>query len=145
MSWIEITAEVLGQVDASTGTALVDVILDRAEQKGTGGWTVQSALDLGVPTTGIAEAIFARALSGSAAQRGAAVAAGLPAVTNPAPILDRAGFVEDVRRALYASKIVAYSQGFDQIAAASAEYGWDTDRGPAPGSGGAAASSGPGS
>ena len=66
---IEITAEVLRQIDAKTGKPLVDVILDEAEQKGTGRWTVKSALDLGVPVTGIAEAVFARALSGSVAQR----------------------------------------------------------------------------
>lgn len=62
---IEITAEVLRQTDAKTGKPLVDVIVDEAEQKGTGRWTVKSALDLGVPVTGIAEAVFARALSGS--------------------------------------------------------------------------------
>src|SRR5262245_14391733 len=66
---VEITAEVLRQTDAKTGQPLVDVILDEAEQKGTGRWTVKSALDLGVPITGIAEAVFARALSGSVAQR----------------------------------------------------------------------------
>ena len=66
---VEITAEVLRQVDAKTGKPLVDVIRDEAEQKGTGRWTVKSALDLGVPVTGIAEAVFARALSGSVAQR----------------------------------------------------------------------------
>ncbi len=72
---IEITADVLAQPDASTGGSLVDVILDQAEQKGTGRWTVQSALDLGIPITGIAEATFARALSGHAEQRGPARAA----------------------------------------------------------------------
>ena len=66
---IEITAEVLRQTDAKTGKPLVDVIVDEAEQKGTGRWTVKSALDLGVPVTGIAEAVFARALSGSVTQR----------------------------------------------------------------------------
>ena len=69
---IEITAEVLGHVDADTGKAFVDIVLDEAEQKGTGRWTVQNALDLGVPITGIAEATFARALSGSVPQRKAA-------------------------------------------------------------------------
>ncbi len=69
---VEITAEVLRQVDAKTGKPLVDVIVDEAEQKGTGRWTVKSALDLGVPVTGIAEAVFARALSGSVPQRRAA-------------------------------------------------------------------------
>jgi 6-phosphogluconate dehydrogenase len=89
---------------------------------------VQSALVLGVPITGIAEATFARALSGHAEQRaparetfGSDVAA--------LDIDDRDAFIEDVRRALYASKVVAYAQGFDHIAAGSAEYDWDVDRG----------------
>src|SRR5918995_3150278 len=69
---IEITAQVLGHVDARTGQPFVDIVLDQAEQKGTGRWTVQNALDLGVPITGIAEATFARALSGSVPQRTAA-------------------------------------------------------------------------
>jgi 6-phosphogluconate dehydrogenase len=125
---IEITAEVLAHVDAGTGKALVDVILDQAEQKGTGRWTVQNALDLGVPITGIAEATFARALSGSVPQREAARAK-LPANAGNWDVKDKEGFVEDVRQALYASKVVAYSQGFDQIAAASAEYDWNIDRG----------------
>jgi 6-phosphogluconate dehydrogenase len=125
---IEITAEVLSQVDAETGSALVEVILDQAEQKGTGRWTVQNALDLGVPITGIAEATFARALSGSIPQREAARAV-LPAHAAEWVVDDADAFIEDVRQALYASKVVAYSQGFDQIAAASQEYGWDIDRG----------------
>ncbi|MFP3712468.1 NADP-dependent phosphogluconate dehydrogenase [Puerhibacterium sp. TATVAM-FAB25] len=125
---IEITAEVLGHTDARTGAAFVDVVLDQAEQKGTGRWTVQNGLDLGVPITGIAEATFARSLSGLVPQREAARAA-LPAEARPWQVEDRDAFVEDVRKALYASKVVAYSQGFDQIAAASAENGWDIDRG----------------
>jgi 6-phosphogluconate dehydrogenase len=125
---IEITAEVLDHTDAETGSAFVDIVLDQAEQKGTGRWTVQNALDLGVPITGIAEATFARALSGSVPQREAARAA-LPAHAAGFDISDQEAFVEDVRQALYASKVVAYSQGFDQIAAASAEYDWNIDRG----------------
>lgn len=125
---IEITADVLAHTDPVTGAAFVDVVLDQAEQKGTGRWTVQNGLDLGVPITGIAEATFARALSGSVPQRTAARAA-LPADVQGFDITDRDAFVEDVRLALYASKVIAYSQGFDQIAAASAEYGWDIDRG----------------
>jgi 6-phosphogluconate dehydrogenase len=124
---IEITADVLAHVDAATGQAFVDVVLDQAEQKGTGRWTVQNALDLGVPITGIAEATFARALSGSVPQRTAGAA--LPALAGSFDVTDRAAFIEDVRLALYASKVVAYSQGFDQIAAASAEFGWTIDRG----------------
>jgi 6-phosphogluconate dehydrogenase len=138
---IELTVDVLAQVDTETGKPFVDIVLDQAEQKGTGRWTVQSALDLGVPITGIAEATFARALSGHAEQRGPAKEAfGGEAAAFEIP--DRAGgppgnegvaggggFIEDVRRALYASKVVAYAQGFDHIAAGSDEYGWDVDRG----------------
>jgi 6-phosphogluconate dehydrogenase len=120
---IEITAEVLRQVDAKTGKPLVDLILDEAEQKGTGRWTVKSALDLGVPVTGIAEAVFARALSGSVAQRTATT--GLASGDLGTKPEDAARFTDDVSKALYASKIVAYAQGFNQIQAGSNEYGWD--------------------
>lgn len=126
---IEITAEVLRQVDAETGKPLVDVILDAAGQKGTGRWTVKEALDLGVPVTGIGEAVFARALSSSLGQRKAAQG-NLPtgALTTFDKLgLDKAEFVEDVRRALYASKLVAYSQGFDEIKAGSDEHNWGVD------------------
>jgi 6-phosphogluconate dehydrogenase len=122
---IEITAEVLAHTDAATGKPFVDVIVDQAEQKGTGRWTVQSALDLGVPVTGIAEAVFARALSGHPGQREAARST----LRGPSGAAEERSLIEDVRLALYASKIVAYAQGFDQITAASQEYGWDIDRG----------------
>lgn len=122
---IEITAQVLDQVDAETGRPFVDVVVDSAEQKGTGRWTVQSALELGVPVTGIAEAVFARALSGHPEQRAAARGLQGPSLSGVAG----KELIEDVRQALYASKIVAYAQGFDQIAAASKEYGWDVDLG----------------
>jgi 6-phosphogluconate dehydrogenase len=125
---IEITADVLGHADAGTGRPFVDIVLDQAEQKGTGRWTVQSALDLGIPITGIAEATFARSLSGHAAQRAAARAA-FTSDLNPWQVDDRASFIEDVRKALYASKVVAYAQGFDHIQAGSEEYGWHIDRG----------------
>lgn len=124
---VEITAEVLSQVDAETGKPLVDVIVDAAGQKGTGRWTVKAALDLGIPTTGIGEAVFARALSSSLDQR--AAARDLPSGEVTGGPEDRDEFIEKVRRALYASKIVAYSQGFDEINAGAAEYGWDIDRG----------------
>ena len=120
---IEITAEVLRQTDAKTGKPLVDVIVDEAEQKGTGRWTVKSALDLGVPVTGIAEAVFARALSGSVPQRRAAT--GLASGDLGARPTDAEQFTRDVAKALYASKIVAYAQGFNQIQAGSIEYNWD--------------------
>jgi 6-phosphogluconate dehydrogenase len=127
---IEITADVLGHTDAATGGPFVDVVADRAEQKGTGRWTVQSALDLGVPITGIAEATFARSLSGHVDQREAAARAFAEAGPGADwQVTDPDEFVEDVRRALLASKIVAYAQGFDQIEAGSAEYDWEIDRG----------------
>ena len=125
---IEITAEVLRQVDAKTGKPFIDVVVDAAGQKGTGRWTVKEALDLGVPTTGIGEAVFARALSSSLAQRQAVQETGLPSghvVDLNTLGVDKDQFVEDVRRALYASKLVAYAQGFDEITAGSQEHGWD--------------------
>jgi 6-phosphogluconate dehydrogenase len=123
---IEITAEVLRQVDAKTGTPLVDVILDQAGSKGTGVWTVQTALDLGIPVSGIAEAVFARSVSSKPAQRAAAAA--LPGPTAN-PVEDVDGFIEGVRQALYASKVIAYSQGFDAIVAGAEQYGWDIKKG----------------
>ncbi|MGH9227877.1 MAG: NADP-dependent phosphogluconate dehydrogenase [Acidimicrobiales bacterium] len=126
---IGITAEVLEHVDSATGRPFVDVVLDEAEQKGTGRWGVQSALELGVPVTGMAEAVFARSLSAHAAQRRAAVALPGPGRAGRLSGAARGTLVEDVRRALYASKIVAYAQGFDQIGAGSAEYGWSIDPG----------------
>jgi 6-phosphogluconate dehydrogenase len=120
---VEITAEVLGHVDAATGKPFVDVVADQAEQKGTGRWTVQDALELGIPVTGIAEAVFARSLSGHADQRDAIGNAAEADVDVPENLVD------DVNKALYASKVVAYAQGFDQIQAASETYGWDIDRG----------------
>ncbi|MEU2616405.1 NADP-dependent phosphogluconate dehydrogenase [Micromonospora sp. NPDC007271] len=125
---IEITADVLAHTDAATGRPFVDVVLDQAEQKGTGRWTVQSALDLGIPITGIAEATFARSLSGHADQRAAARRAFAEA-GGTWPENDRETFVEGVRRALLASKIVAYAQGFDHIRAGSREYEWGIDLG----------------
>jgi 6-phosphogluconate dehydrogenase len=124
---VEITAEVLSQTDAATGRPLVDVIVDQAGMKGTGTWTVQTALDLAVPVTGIAEAVFARGLSSRPAQRAAAQS--LPGPDGTLPVTDRDVFVEAVRQSLYASKIVAYAQGFDEIAEGAATYGWTIDRG----------------
>ena len=100
-----------------TGEPFVDVVLDQAEQKGTGRWTVQTALDLGIPVTGIAEAVFARSLSGHAEQREAARGVLPGPDAELADVDDRDAFIEDVRRALYASKVVAYAQGFDMIRA----------------------------
>lgn len=125
---IEITAEVLSHVDAATGKPFVDVVQDRAEQKGTGRWTVQIALDLGVPVSGIAEAVFARSLSGHADLREASRGlAGPKAVALSEE--GAAAFTDGVEQALYASKIVSYTQGFHEIAAGGEEYGWDIDLG----------------
>ncbi|WP_406832862.1 NADP-dependent phosphogluconate dehydrogenase [Pedococcus sp. KACC 23699] len=122
---IEITAEVLRAVDAKTGGPLVDSILDQAGSKGTGVWTVQNAVGLGVPVSGIAEAVFARAVSSKPDQRAAvrATLQGRPEVQERTDT-----FEDDVRKALYASKVVAYAQGFDAIVAGAQEYGWDIDK-----------------
>ncbi|MGW0993299.1 NADP-dependent phosphogluconate dehydrogenase [Streptomyces sp. NPDC002520] len=125
---IEITAEVLSHVDAATGKPFVDVVVDQAEQKGTGRWTVQIALDLGVPVSGIAEAVFARSLSGHAALREASHGLAGP-TAKPLGEAERAAFADKVEQALYASKIVSYTQGFHEIAAGSEEYDWDIDLG----------------
>jgi 6-phosphogluconate dehydrogenase len=124
---IEITAEVLKQVDAKTGKPFVDVVLDQAGSKGTGVWTVQTSLNLGVPVSGIAEAVFARSLSSQAAQR--AAAGDLPSHATKWEVADKKAFVEAVRKALYASKLVAYAQGFDAIRAGAKEYNWEIDLG----------------
>jgi 6-phosphogluconate dehydrogenase len=129
---IQITAEVLGHVDQASGRPFVDVVLDQAEQKGTGRWTVQTALELGVPVTGIAEAVFARVVSAHPDQRRAAARLAGPARSVP-PALIQAGqrqqLIDDVRQALYASKVVAYAQGFWQMAAGSDQYSWGIDLG----------------
>ncbi|MDQ4502290.1 NADP-dependent phosphogluconate dehydrogenase [Sinomonas sp. ASV322] len=119
---IEITAEVLRHVDAKTGKPFVDVVVDAAGQKGTGRWTVQSALDLGSPVSGIAESVFARGISSQAGQRAIAqeTLAG-----HEAEVSLPENFVEDVRQALYASKLVSYAQGLDMLSSAAKEYGWD--------------------
>lgn len=125
---IDITAEVLAHTDEATGKPFVDIVTDQAEQKGTGRWTVQIALDLGVPVSGIAEAVFARSLSGHAALREASRSLAGPA-TAPLDEAEAARFADQVEQALYASKIVSYTQGFHQIQAGSEEYGWDIDLG----------------
>lgn len=125
---MEITSKIFGKKDDETGKHLVDVILDRAAQKGTGKWTSQNALDLGVPLPLITESVFARVLSSLKTERVAAskVLSG-PSAT---PLQgDRAAFVEAVRRALYLSKVISYAQGFAQLRTASEEYGWNLDLG----------------
>jgi 6-phosphogluconate dehydrogenase len=124
---IEITAEVLRQTDAKTGKPFVDIVVDAAGSKGTGVWTVQTALNLGVPVSGIAEAVFARSLSSQTEQREGKPA--LPANNQSWNVTDKAAFIESVRKALYASKIIAYAQGFDAIRAGAKEFGWDINLG----------------
>ena len=121
---IEITADVLAHTDQQTGRPFVDIVLDQAEQKGTGRWTVQDALDLGVPVSGIAEAVFARSLSGHAELR-AAAREHLSGPT-PAPAPD---ITDQIEQALYASKVVSYAQGWNMIDAGSREYDWNIDLG----------------
>jgi 6-phosphogluconate dehydrogenase len=123
---VEITAQVAGHTDPATGEAFVDVVADEAEQKGTGRATVHSALERGTPAPGIAEAVFARSLSGHTELRRAGQ--GLPGPSAPA-----AGPREEVTRAveeaLYAATLVAYAQGFNLIADGSEHYGWGVDLG----------------
>jgi 6-phosphogluconate dehydrogenase len=121
---ISITADIFTKKDPETGKALVDVILDRAAQKGTGKWASQSALDLGVPLLLITESVFARLLSALKDER--VVASRVLPGPEPSKFSgDRTAFIEAVRRALYFSKIVSYAQGFAQLRAASDEYQWN--------------------
>ncbi|MDC9604643.1 NADP-dependent phosphogluconate dehydrogenase [Xenorhabdus griffiniae] len=124
---IEITADIFRKQDEE-GKYLVDVILDEAANKGTGKWTSQSSLDLGVPVTLITESVFARYISSLKDQRVAAS----KVLSGPDVQLfngDKAEFIEKVRRALYLGKIVSYAQGFQQLKAASDEYNWDLNYG----------------
>jgi 6-phosphogluconate dehydrogenase len=125
---IEITKDIFTKIDPDTGKPMVDVILDSAGQKGTGKWTSQSSLDLGVPLSIITESVFSRFLSAMKEERVAAS----KVLKGPAPKPfdgDRKAFIEAVRKALYASKICSYAQGFAQMRAASEEYGWDLQYG----------------
>ncbi|SFA44719.1 6-phosphogluconate dehydrogenase (decarboxylating) [Parageobacillus thermantarcticus] len=125
---IEITADIFTKIDEETGKPLVDVILDKAGQKGTGKWTSQNALDLGVPLPIITESVFARFISAMKDERvKASKLLSGPAVK---PFEgDRDHFIEAVRRALYMSKICSYAQGFAQMKAASDEYNWNLQYG----------------
>jgi len=125
---IEITADIFTKIDEETGKPLVDVILDKAGQKGTGKWTSQSALDLGVPLPIITESVFARFISAMKEERvKASKLLSGPAVKPYEG--DRGHFIEAVRRALYMSKICSYAQGFAQMKAASDEYNWNLQYG----------------
>lgn len=128
---IEITADILGRNDPLTGNPMVEMILDRAGQKGTGQWTATSALELGISAPTIAEAVFARSLSAQKETRLQAEKILAPAleVDDLRAELDvhQVDFVTEVCDALYASKIVVYAQGFALLAAAAREYGWKLD------------------
>ncbi|MCY7689196.1 NADP-dependent phosphogluconate dehydrogenase [Bacillus altitudinis] len=121
---IEITADIFTKVDEETNQPLVDVILDKAGQKGTGKWTSQSSLDLGVPLPIITESVFARFISAMKDERVEAS----QLIQGPEPTQsaeDKQALIEAVRKALFMSKICSYAQGFAQMKAASDEYNWD--------------------
>ena len=124
---IEITAEILHHKDAETGKPFVDVVVDHAGMKGTGTWTVQAGLEFGSPVAAIGEAVFARALSSHGELREDAQKEGLAGPNKTIDLAgeDKAAFVEDVRKALFASKVVAYAQGLNEIQDGAKEYGWD--------------------
>lgn len=125
---IEITADIFSKTDPDTGKPMVDVILDSAGQKGTGKWTSQSSLDLGVPLSIITESVFSRFISALKEERVAAS----KKLSGPAATGfdgDREEFIEAVRKALFASKIASYAQGFAQMRAASDTYDWNLDYG----------------
>jgi 6-phosphogluconate dehydrogenase len=124
---IEITRDIFTVKDPETGEHLVDQILDTAQQKGTGKWMGQHALDLGVPTTLITEAVYARCLS---AQKDARVRAA-EVLSGPEIKFDgdRQQFIEDVRQALFVSKLCSYAQGYVQLDAAAREFGWKLNNG----------------
>ncbi len=123
---IEITRDILGY-KTDDGEAVIDSILDTAGQKGTGKWTAVSALDVGQPLTLIGEAVFARCLSALKDERVAAS----KELSGPAAAFDgdKAAMIEDLRQALYASKIVSYAQGYQLMRAAAEEYGWELNNG----------------
>jgi 6-phosphogluconate dehydrogenase len=125
---IEITADIFTKMDDETGNPLVDMILDKAGQKGTGKWTSQSALDLGIPLPIITESVFARFISAMKEERVEA-----SKILNGPEVKpftgDKNAFIESVRKALYLSKICSYAQGFAQMRAASEEYNWDLQYG----------------
>ncbi|WP_148347780.1 NADP-dependent phosphogluconate dehydrogenase [Bacillus rubiinfantis] len=121
---IEITADIFTKVDEETGNPLVEVILDRAGQKGTGKWTSQNALDLGVPLTMITESVFSRFLSAMKEERVKASKILKGPKTNSFSG-DHSEFIELIRKTLYFSKIISYAQGFSQFKVASEEYRWD--------------------
>ena len=126
---IEITADIFAKKDDETDNFLVDMILDKAGNKGTGKWTSQVALDIGSPIPSITEAVYSRYLSSMKDQRIEAAGKLAGANTNDIQVEDKEAFIEAIRKALYASKICAYAQGFDLMLTASREYKWNLDLG----------------
>jgi 6-phosphogluconate dehydrogenase len=129
---IEITRDIFSVRDGATGAHLVDMILDKAGQKGTGKWTGQSALELGVPTTLITEAVFARSMSALKENRIRAsriLTGPVEAIGLFRQKVDRLEFIEQVRETLFAVKICSYAQGFFQLQAAAVRYDWELDFG----------------
>lgn len=124
---IEITRDILGTQDEDTGKPMVDVILDTAGQKGTGKWTSQAALDLGIPAPTVAEAVFARAMSAIKEER--VHAEGILKGPEKKFSGNKEEFVEMIRQALYASKICSYAQGYQLMKAAARENNWDLNYG----------------
>ncbi|MDE5415903.1 NADP-dependent phosphogluconate dehydrogenase [Alkalihalobacterium chitinilyticum] len=125
---IEITADIFTKKDPETGESIVDLILDTAGQKGTGKWTSQSSLDLGVPLPIITESVFARFLSAMKEERVKASTI-LSGPSQPKFKGNKEEIIESIRQALYFSKICSYAQGFAQLKAASEEYKWDLQYG----------------
>ncbi|MBL4954422.1 NADP-dependent phosphogluconate dehydrogenase [Neobacillus sp. YIM B02564] len=121
---IEITADIFTKIDEVTGKPLVDVILDRAGQKGTGKWTSQNALDLGVPLTMITESVFSRFLSAMKDERVKA-SKWLKGPSQNKVVGNKKEIIEQIRKTLYFSKIISYAQGFSQYQIASKEYNWN--------------------
>jgi 6-phosphogluconate dehydrogenase len=124
---IEITRDIMGKKDDDTGNAMLDVILDTAGQKGTGKWTSQAALDLGIPAQTVAEAVFARTMSAIKDERVLAA----KSLKGPLPTFsgNKKEFVAKIQHALYASKICSYAQGYQLMRAAAKEYNWDLNYG----------------
>jgi 6-phosphogluconate dehydrogenase len=124
---VSITADILAKKDPETGKPVVDIILDTAEQKGTGKWTAQIALDLGTSAPTIADAVFARTMSAIKQERVAAS----KELSGPAVRFtgDKKAFIESIRKALFASKICSYAQGFQLLRAADAEHKWELNYG----------------
>jgi 6-phosphogluconate dehydrogenase len=122
---IEITRDIIGYKE--NGEALVEKILDTAGQKGTGKWTAVSALDLGIPLTLIGEAVFARCLSAQKDER--VIASKVLSGPKPSFTGDKKAFIEDIKQALFASKIVSYAQGYALMREAAKEYAWDLNYG----------------